>query len=155
MDSLYLLTESIADKVSVPEDQIRMLLSLIVCIPLGLIFRLLPSRILRDIVGTSFGIALQAFVYGRGIFITFLQTGITYALILLLKRKAAKVVFIECLLFQSIYHIYRQVVDYGGWKLDITTVLMMYTCKYTSFAFCFADGGKPDEKLSQGSFFSV
>ena len=58
--------------------------------------------------------------------------------------------FFESLLFQSSYHIYRQYVDFGGWKLDITTIMMMYTCKYTSFAYCYQDGGKPEEKLSQG-----
>ena len=151
LTQIYLLTEFIAEKVSLPEDQIRMLLSLIICIPLGLIFRFLPSRLLRDIYGTFFGLAIQTFVYGRGIFVKLIQTTITYLIILALKRKAAKVVFIESMVFQSIYHIYRQVVDFGGWKLDISTIVMMYTCKYTSFAFCYEDGGKPDEKLSQGT----
>ena len=153
MEPIYLLTQTISEKVSIPEDQIRMLLSLILCIPLGLIFRLLPSRLLRDIYGTFFGLALQTFVYGQGIFVTLLQTTITYLIILAFKRKAAKLVFVESMIFQSIYHIYRQYVDYGGWKLDISTIVMMYTCKYTSFAFCYEDGGKPDEKLSQGIFF--
>ena len=155
MEPIYLLTQTISEKVSIPEDQIRMLLSLILCIPLGLLFRLLPSRLLRDIYGTFFGLALQTFVYGQGIFVTLLQTTITYLIILAFKRKAAKLVFVESMIFQSIYHIYRQYVDYGGWKLDISTIVMMYTCKYTSFAFCYEDGGKPDEKLSQGIFLLI
>lgn len=154
IEHLYLLSEKIADNVGVPEDQVRMLLSLILCIPLGFFFKQLGNRLLRDIYGVFWGISLQYFVYGNGIFITLAQTAVTYLLIILFKRKAAKIVFLECMIFQSIYHIYRQTVDFGGWKLDISTILMMYTCKYTSFAFCYEDGGKPEERLSQGIFFS-
>lgn len=149
---LYQLSQTLADTVHVPEDQIRMLLSLILCIPLGFIFRILPNRLLRDIYGVFFGLSLQYFVYGQGILVTLLQTTITYLLIVAFGRKAAKIVFIESLLFQSFYHLYRQTVDYGGWKLDISTIVMMYTCKYTSFAYCYEDGGKPLERLSQGFF---
>jgi lysophospholipid acyltransferase len=33
-------------------------------------------------------------------------------------------------------------------KLDITTILMMDTCKWTSFGWCIADGFKDEAKLS-------
>lgn len=29
-------------------------------------------------------------------------------------------------------------------------MLMIFTCKFTSFAFCYEDGGKDDDKLSEG-----
>lgn len=150
---LYLVSETLAEKVQIPEDQVRMLLSLIFCIPLGFFFRVLPNQLIRDIYGVVFGLLLQYFVYGEGIFVTLLQSSIVYFLIVIFGRKSAKLVFIESLLFQSFYHIYRQIVDYGGWKLDISTIVMMYTCKYTSFAYCYEDGGKPIERLSEGNFF--
>ena len=62
-------------------------------------------------------------------------------------RKSGKVIFIESLLFLSAHHIYRQVYDYGGWTLDITTALMMTTGKYIAFGWCYQDGD-PD-KLSK------
>ncbi len=30
--------------------------------------------------------------------------------------------------------------DYGGWSMDITTIFMLTSCKYISFAFCYSDG---------------
>ena len=151
--SIYLLTERIGETVGIPEDQIRMLLSLILCLPLGFIFKAIENRLFRDIYGVFFGLALQTFVYGQGVFVTLAQTAITYLLVVIFKRKAAKLVFAESLVFQSAYHIYRQYVDFGGWKLDISTIVMMYTCKYTSFAFCYEDGGKPLERLTEGLLF--
>lgn len=32
--------------------------------------------------------------------------------------------------------------------MDVTTILMLSLCKYTSFAWCYADGGKDDAKLT-------
>ena len=40
--------------------------------------------------------------------------------------------------------------DYGGWSIEVSAVLMVHTIKATSFAWCYADGNKPDEKLSTG-----
>jgi lysophospholipid acyltransferase len=40
------------------------------------------------------------------------------------------------------------VVDYGGWTLDVSTILMGNVCKYSLFAFAYQDGGSSDEKLT-------
>jgi len=53
------------------------------------------------------------------------------------------------MIFLSAHHIYRQVTDYGGWNMDISTALMMNTCKFTAFAWCYHDGGKKPEQLSE------
>ena len=38
--------------------------------------------------------------------------------------------------------------DYGGWTLDITTILMMAICKFTSFGYCIEDGRKDEKELT-------
>ena len=49
----------------------------------------------------------------------------------------------------STYHIYRMNVDYGGWTLDVSVVIMMNVCKYSEFAYALQDGRTPTEKLTQ------
>ena len=34
------------------------------------------------------------------------------------------------------------IVDYGGWKMDITTVIMGLVCKYSLLAYAVEDGNK-------------
>ena len=45
----------------------------------------------------------------------------------------------------SAVHIYRMINDYGGWEIDITAILMMSICKFSSLAFSYEDGMKKDE----------
>lgn len=70
-------------------------------------------------------------------------------MIKLLGKKAPFPVFIESMLYLSAHHIYRQYYDYGGWKMDVSTILMMDTVKWTSFAMGVADGMVDESKLSK------
>ena len=45
------------------------------------------------------------------------------------------------------YHINRLIVDYGGWKIDLSMILMLYVAKYSLFAYAYEDGGVPIDKL--------
>ena len=40
------------------------------------------------------------------------------------------------------------IVDYGGWTLDLSTVLMTIVCKYSLLAYAVEDGNKPTTKLN-------
>ena len=40
------------------------------------------------------------------------------------------------------------IVDYGGWTLDLSTVLMTIVCKYSLLAYAVEDGNKPATKLN-------
>lgn len=96
--------------------------------------------------GAFFGVFLTFFVYGNQILNVFLQTVIVYLIVAVLKTKSPLPVFLETLFYVSVHHLYRQYHDYGGWRLDVTTILMMDTVKWTSFAMCVRDG-LVDEKL--------
>jgi lysophospholipid acyltransferase len=68
-----------------------------------------------------------------------------YILMIVFKKNAGKVIFVETFIFLSFFHLYRQIFDYGSWRLDITTITMMLVCKYTAFAFSYADSFKKPE----------
>eukprot|EP00340_Litonotus_pictus_P007695 CAMPEP_0170519258 /NCGR_PEP_ID=MMETSP0209-20121228/4749_1 /TAXON_ID=665100 ORGANISM="Litonotus pictus, Strain P1" /NCGR_SAMPLE_ID=MMETSP0209 /ASSEMBLY_ACC=CAM_ASM_000301 /LENGTH=301 /DNA_ID=CAMNT_0010805107 /DNA_START=352 /DNA_END=1254 /DNA_ORIENTATION=+ len=40
--------------------------------------------------------------------------------------------------------------DYGGWVLDFSGIYMMSVVKFSSFAFSYEDGGKPDSEIKNG-----
>ncbi|EGR27563.1 mboat family protein, putative [Ichthyophthirius multifiliis] len=125
-------------------DQIRLAVSLIMTIPFGLIFYFIRGFFIRHLIGSALGIFLQYLVYQDGLIFLLFQTVFVYIIILIFQRKSALIVFSSSLFYLSLHHLYRQYNDYGGWKMDITTILMMTMCKYTSFAWCYQDG---DQKL--------
>lgn len=53
------------------------------------------------------------------------------------------------LVYLSAHHIHRQIYDYGSWRMDVTTILMMSICKYSAFAWCVRDGRAKEETLSE------
>lgn len=66
-----------------------------------------------------------------------------------LGKKCAFPVFIETICYLSGHHIYRQIYDYGGWSMDVSVILMMNTCKWTSFAWNVVDGLKEEKDLTE------
>ena len=60
---------------------------------------------------------------------------VVYALILSNKKKCGRKVFIYSLGSMSFNHLYRMYVDYGGYNIDISMILMVYVCKFTYFAY--------------------
>jgi lysophospholipid acyltransferase len=70
------------------------------------------------------------------------------------RKQTAFVILILTVLHLSLLHIYRMVVDYGGWYLDITTVYMMSVCKFSTIAFSYEDGAKEDSVLKSNFLIS-
>jgi lysophospholipid acyltransferase len=84
-----------------------------------------------------------------------LATLITYLFITFFGRKySAFIVVIITVAHLSALHLYRMIVDYGGWKLDITTVYMMSVCKFSSVAFSYEDGEKDDAEIKSSYLIS-
>ena len=104
-------------------------------IPFGLVMQFIRGALFRHIYGLVLGLFFQLIVYKNGILSHLLQSVVVYFLVLKFKGKCGKIVFIESLVYLSAHHIYRQYTDYGGWTMDVTTILMMATAKYTSFAY--------------------
>jgi lysophospholipid acyltransferase len=39
------------------------------------------------------------------------------------------------------------IVDYGGWRIDVSTIYMMSICKFSAIAFSYEDGTVKDQDL--------
>lgn len=124
------------------EDQIKFITGLILSVPLSFFLRKLPTTTNRYLYSFIMGTLLQLYVYGTDIWMPFTVHLIVYAIIKLKGRKCGALVTGLSITALSIYHIYRLVVDYGSWILDISTILMSMVCKYSLFAYSYEDGGK-------------
>ncbi|KAL4446431.1 hypothetical protein ABPG74_001172 [Tetrahymena malaccensis] len=133
----------------VTSDQIKLLLCFIGIIPLGFILFSIKSPFIRRVYSTTLGFLLSFLVYGGNVVSSHIMTLVTYILCAIFGRHSQKVVFAFCLTFLSAHHIYRQITDYGGWKQDVSVILMMNFCKLVSFAFCYSDGFKNENQLSK------
>ena len=121
----------------VPSDQLRLVFSLIISIPLSLPIRHLPSKTMRTIYSFIMGTLLQYYVYGSDIWLTFLQHLIVYAMIKVIGRRSGRIITSYSMLCLFSYHIYRMIVDYGGWSLDISTIMMTMVCRYCYISYSY------------------
>ena len=48
----------------------------------------------------------------------------------------------------SVFHIYRMLTEYMSWSLDVTSALMLFTAKYSAFAYDLVDGRRARAKVS-------
>lgn len=46
------------------------------------------------------------------------------------------------------FHVERTFYRWGEWNMDITTILMIYVCRWTAFAWAYRDGGKDASVLT-------
>jgi len=134
--------------VGVPGDQIKMVFCLLISYPFGFIFKRIHNATVRHVLGTALGFAFQFLIYKADILYPLVLALIVYFVMKYLGRNKAVLIFIISMGFLSIFHIYRMWVDWGGYKMDVTSVLMINVCKQTTLAWCYQDGGKDKEKLS-------
>lgn len=120
-----------------PDDQIRFLAATLLAVPLAILLRYIPSYNQRRFYSITTATILQYYVYSNELWIVFLLHSLIYAIISFKGRKCGAFVTIVSILILSIYHIYRMVSNYGGWELDVSTMLMLNVCKYSLFAFAY------------------
>lgn len=120
-----------------PEDQIKFIVGIVVSVPLSYYLRKIPNSDNRYLYSFVLGTALQLFVYGLDIWMPFLVHLIIYAMIKIKGRNCGAFVTGISIIALSVYHIYRLIVDYGSWNLDISTILMSMVCKYSLFAYAY------------------
>ena len=130
------------------EDQIKFLTALTVSVPLSFVLQKLPAGKVRHIYSTLLGTLLQIFVYGYSIWMIFLLHSVIYLLILVTSKKCGKLVTLFSLGCLSFYHVYRMIIDYGGWAIDLSTVMMTITCKYSLFGYAVEDGRNKNKTLT-------
>lgn len=143
------IAENLSLKIGAPPEQIVLILTMLLIIPLNIINYFIKGKYPRLLYSLILGILLQYSIYGLGIIHTFISTISTYLFIHLYgRKKSAFYVLIGTLLYQSFLHIYRMIYDYGGWSIDDpTTIYMMTICKFSSLAFSYEDGEKDDSQF--------
>ena len=132
----------------ISDDQMRVIIALTLSIPLSFLLSSIYQRNIRHLFSFTMGTLLQIYVYGIDIWLVFLFHTFVYLIIKFRSRKCGALVTILTLCILSVFHIYRMIIDYGGWTLDLSTVLMAIVCKYSLFAYAVEDGTKPATKLN-------
>lgn len=108
LDSPILL---LSEKTSLPGDQIKLLLVLLSCIPLGLTHKLIKDPIGRNLYSFIPGIFFQIFLFRSGVFRTILNSIFLYVVMLICPRKQCGIiVFLASLATLSYIHIERMIV---------------------------------------------
>ena len=116
--------------------------------PIGLLNYYLTNPTVRLWYGLLSGFLLQYLMYGFDCIHIILATTLTYLFLLFFGRKLSAFWVLTLTVFHlSVLHIYRMLNDWGGWKLDSTTIYMLSICKFSNLAFSYEDGGKSDGEL--------
>ena len=119
----------------ISEDQQRVLIALTLTIPLSYALQKIRNSQIKYIYSFVLGTLTQYYVYGVDVWMVFLLHCFVYGLIKVRSAKCGALVTILTLCILSSFHIYRMIVDYGGWSMDLSTILMTMICKYSLFAY--------------------
>lgn len=108
IDSPVLL---LSERTSLPDDQIKLLLVLLLCIPLGLCHKLVKTPHFRNIYSFLPGIAFQIWLFREGALYPFINSVVLYGVMLVSPRKRCGIIIFVLSLFSlSVVHIKRMIV---------------------------------------------
>lgn len=116
--------------------------------PLGFINYFIKKPSFRLIYGLFSGLFLSYSMYGYEIYHIIIDCFVTYFFLVNFGRKvSAFFILIFSMSHLSIGHIYRMMTDYGGWRMDISGISMMYVVKFSAMCFSYEDGAKNDDEI--------
>ena len=138
------LASYLENKLGAPSEQIVLITTMSAAIPFSLLNYFISNRTSRLLYSLIIGFILQYSIYGINTFHTVFGTIISYYFVKFNKRRiSAFYILIASMAHLSYLNIARMIVDYGGWAIDdISTIYLVAVAKYSSFAFCYEDGGK-------------
>lgn len=158
---------SLSHSTGLPSDQIRLILSVVLAIPLGWVHRFFPGTTLRHIVNLLIGMTFCYTLVAYSSLHMIILSTLIYVLVEYLNPKVTVPKYTEnesaeiaekrvklsaarsrvgyiCfgvgMLYMSASHIYRMSIDYMGWSMDFTGPLMILTLKVISYAWNRMDG---------------
>lgn len=134
-------------------DQTRFLTANIAGISLALLYKYIP-RSFRNEFNCIPGLVFTYYCFGRQANSLVLFSAVSYGICLIAPVKyVQRVTLCSSIAFLSYAHLSRQILDYGGYVLDISGPFMIAVQKMTSLGFCLYDGGvkeleknKPDQE---------
>ena len=131
----------LAGSFGISQDQARLILSLVLAIPLGLIHKQLPSAAAKHVYSFVLGFAVSWFVVGNGAFHVLLASALVYVAAYSLPRQSMPYVVSAVLVaYLSCTHIYILLTNYLGWSQDVSLIQMIFVVKACTFVFNVADG---------------
>ncbi|XP_028405990.1 lysophospholipid acyltransferase 1-like isoform X2 [Dendronephthya gigantea] len=146
------LFDDLARSSGIPADQISVIVGMLVTLFLSILYNLFLSplkvgRTTRLAFGVVWGIAIGWFCYTSDMIQLVILLLLSYYIIQTVSPQVVhRYIFTLAMSWLSINHIYRQVTDYGGYKLDITGPLMLITQRLTYVGFAVHDGLGRDPK---------
>ena len=145
----YKFCNYISTKFNIPLDQIILITTILMTIPCCFLNYLIKGKKNRLLYSLILGFSFHYSIYGINTLHTILSTISTYLFIHFLGRKVTPFyVVIYTIIHLDILHIYRMIVNYGGWTVDdAASIYMVVLCKYTSIAFSYDDGKKDDKDI--------
>lgn len=121
-------------------DQSRFLVANIAGLTLALPFRYVPKNF-RNEFNYLPGILMVYYCFGRQANTLLAFSAISYAICKFTPQQyVQRVTMCSSLAFLSYAHLSRQILDYGGYVLDISGPFMIAVQKMTSLGFCLYDG---------------
>lgn len=135
---------------SLTPDQYRFLMANLAGFSLALPYKYIPKSY-RHEYNYLPGILMVYYCFGRQANTLVLFSIISYIICKFVSHEyVGRVTIFSSLAFLSYAHLSRQIIDYGGYVLDISGPFMIAVQKMTSLGFCLHDGGiKESEKLKQ------
>jgi hypothetical protein len=107
------------------------------------------GRFARLMYGMLVGWAVMFIQFGSAMFSFFVSSSIVYLMLRFLPRKKCGLpIMIFALSYLSYIHIWRIIYDYGGYRCDISLIILVVTCKYVSIGWCYQDGGMDSDYQS-------
>lgn len=123
----------------VPSDQLRLVLLFLLAIPLGVIHKNIPYTDIKHIYSIIFGLIYSYIIVGYSSIHLFICSTLCYIL-MYIKPNQPMYSTLCSMLYLSISHIYRLYIDYLGWSLDYTMLLMVAVVKLSTLAYNIYDG---------------
>ncbi len=109
---------------------------------IAFIFKRIRSSTMRKVISLLVGLTWSYILYNeRNTLALVVLSGLFYVLPRLNWLGPSSITMVAIAIL-SYFHIYRMVVDYMGWSLDVSGALMLLTAKYSMFAFDLSDGRK-------------
>lgn len=144
---------------SLTEDQYKFLIANLAGFSLALPYKYVP-KLYRNEYNYLPGLLMTYYCFGRQANTLILFSAISYAICRFTPQKyVQRVTLCSSIAFLSYAHLCRQIIDYGGYVLDISGPFMIAVQKTTSLGFCLYDGyakeKKQDESITRNNNQSV
>jgi len=139
--SVRQVVEGWSQSIGFPEDQIMFLLVQVLLVPLGWIHVQIRAPVLRHFFSMGLGILVLFLQFGPwGLVHVFICSFSGFLAIKVLPESiAATGALCVSLGYLGWRHAIRYIVDYGGWRIDASTALMIASVKTSMFAFVYID----------------